>query len=229
MDRLLQLLPERRQTIWVRYAATAAMALSSIAVFSALEMQSGFVGLFVLLPAIFLAGLLFDRGSGFLATVIEVAAVLWIISDPYRLVLPILLFVFMALAFAALAETIRKQLDKVAAAGRAKDLLLRELAHRTKNNLAMLSAIVRLQSKRVQPESRVAFEDTSQRIQVMSEVYDHMTLRNDVKLVDVRDCLLNICQKLSSSVSGPVGIRCESDPLYCPAMPHYPSRLSRTS
>ena len=106
-------------------------------------------------------------------------------------------------------------MEKVVAAERAKSLLLQELAHRTKNNLAMLSAMTRLQAKAI-PESAAALEAVSQRIQLMAEVYDHLMLRNETKLVDLRDYLGQICLRLSATISGtsPVAIRCNVAEVY---------------
>lgn len=67
MERLLYLLPDRPQPLYLRYGVTTLVMVCSLALFVALEAQSGFVGLFVLLPGIFIAGIMFDRGSAFYA------------------------------------------------------------------------------------------------------------------------------------------------------------------
>ena len=66
MEQLLHLLPQKRQSVAIRYGISALLMVCSLGVFAAMAAQSGFVGLYILLPAIFLAGLIFDRGSGFL-------------------------------------------------------------------------------------------------------------------------------------------------------------------
>jgi hypothetical protein len=72
-------------------------------------------------------------------------------------------------------------MEKVVASERSKTLLLQEVAHRTKNNLAMLSAMVRLQSRNLGQGASDALDKTSQRIQTMAEVYDHLMLRDQTK------------------------------------------------
>src|SRR5262245_58261800 len=101
MERLLYFLPAPHQPIYFRYGITAIVMLCSIAVFIALEMQSGFVGLFALLPGIFLAGIMFDRGSGFFATFMGAFAGLWPLwGDGFRAAtLPLMLFVLIGIAF----------------------------------------------------------------------------------------------------------------------------------
>jgi two-component sensor histidine kinase len=91
-----------------------------------------------------------------------------------------------------------------------------ELAHRTKNNLAMLSAMMRLQAKHPDVTASEALSEMAARIQVMAEVYDHLTVRADRKVVDARHYLTEICQHLTASISGasPVAIKADADELY---------------
>jgi len=93
--------------------------------------------------------------------------------------------------------------------------LLQEVAHRTKNNLAMLSAMVRLQSRTLGQEASDALEMTSQRIQTMAEVYDHLMLRDQTKIVDLKEYIGDIVRRLMAlSGDKPVAVRCELDEAY---------------
>jgi two-component sensor histidine kinase len=189
----------------------------SLGVFAVMEAQSGFIGLYILLPAIFLAGLMFDRGSAFFATLLAVAGVLWVLRLQLSsaLALPLLFFTLIGIAFAAFAELLRKEMEKVVASERSKTLLLQEVAHRTKNNLAMLSAMVRLQSRTLGQEASDALEMTSQRIQTMAEVYDHLMLRDQTKIVDLKEYIGDIVRRLMAlSGDKPVAVRCELDEAY---------------
>jgi hypothetical protein len=111
MERLLYLLPPRPQPLLVRYGFAALLTACSVAVFAAMMVESGFIGLFILLPSIFAVGLMFDRGSGFFATALTVAGVLWLLRTDWSAVyaLPILIFTFIGLAFAAFAELLRRR------------------------------------------------------------------------------------------------------------------------
>src|SRR5262245_57610249 len=80
MERLLYFLPEKPQPLWVRYATTTGLMAFCMAVQIGLESQTGFVGLFFLLPGIFAAGLLFDRGSSLYATALGSAFAYFVIS-----------------------------------------------------------------------------------------------------------------------------------------------------
>ena len=217
MERLLYFLPEKQQTMATRYGVSALLMACSLVVFAAMEAQSGFIGLYILLPAIFLAGLMFDRGSAFFATLLAVAGVLWVLRLQLSsaLTLPLLFFTLIGIAFAAFAELFRKEMEKVVASERSKTLLLQEVAHRTKNNLAMLSAMVRLQSRTLGQEASDALEMTSQRIQTMAEVYDHLMLRDQTKIVDLKEYIGDIVRRLMAlSGDKPVAVRCELDEAY---------------
>ena len=217
MERLLYFLPEKQQTVATRYGVSALLMACSLVVFAAMEAQSGFIGLYILLPAIFLAGLMFDRGSAFFATLLAVAGVLWVLrlQLSFALTLPLLFFTLIGIAFAAFAELLRKEMEKVVASERSKTLLLQEVAHRTKNNLAMLSAMVRLQSRTLGQEASDALEMTSQRIQTMAEVYDHLMLRDQTKIVDLKEYIGDIVRRLMAlSGDKPVAVRCELDEAY---------------
>jgi two-component system, sensor histidine kinase PdtaS len=217
MERLLYLLPPKQQTVALRYGVSALLMACSLGVFAVMEAQSGFIGLYILLPAIFLAGLMFDRGSAFFATLLAVAGVLWVLRLQLSsaLALPLLFFTLIGIAFAAFAELLRKEMEKVVASERSKTLLLQEVAHRTKNNLAMLSAMVRLQSRTLGQEASDALEMTSQRIQTMAEVYDHLMLRDQTKIVDLKEYIGDIVRRLMAlSGDKPVAVRCELDEAY---------------
>lgn len=217
MDNLLFLLPPIPQPLAVRYGVSALLMACSLGVFAAMEAQSGFIGLYILLPAIFLSGMMFDRGSGFLATAIAVVGVLWLLRLQWSasLALPIMFFVLIGFACATLAEMLRTEMEKAVAAEKSKTLLLQEIAHRTKNNLAMLSAMVRLQSRALGREGSEALEKTSQRIQTMAEVYDHLMLRDQTKIVDLKEYVGDIVRRLISlSGDKPVALRCELDEAY---------------
>ncbi len=217
MERLLYFLPAKQQTVATRYGVSALLMACSLVVFAAMEAQSGFIGLYILLPAIFLAGLMFDRGSAFFATLLAVAGVLWVLRLQLSsaLTLPLLFFTLIGIASAAFAELLRKEMEKVVASERSKTFLLQEVAHRTKNNLAMLSAMVRLQSRTLGQEASDALEMTSQRIQTMAEVYDHLMLRDQTKIVDLKEYIGDIVRRLMAlSGDKPVAVRCELDEAY---------------
>ena len=219
MERLLVFLPKKPQPVWVRYATTTVVMAFCIAVQIGLESQTGFVGLFFLLPGIFAAGLMFDRGASLYATALGTAFAYFSISPtaPFPgYVAPCMLFAGTGAVVGLVAEGLRTEMEKVVRAEKAKTVLLMELAHRTKNNLAMLSAMMRLQAKHPDVTASEALSEMAARIYVMAQVYDHLTIRADRKVVDARHYLTEICQHLTASISGtsPVAIKADADELY---------------
>ncbi|MDM9623359.1 hypothetical protein A6U87_26015 [Rhizobium sp. AC44/96] len=219
MERLLYFLPGKPQPVWVRYSATTVIMALCIGVQISLYAQTGFVGFFFLLPGIFLTGIMFDRGSSLYATALGAAFAYMSLRPTVPFpgyVLPILLFTVTAAVIGLVAEALRTEMEKVVRAEKAKTVLLMELAHRTKNNLAMLSAIMRLQARHPGVSAAEALTEMGERIQVMAQVYDHLTILADRKVVNARTYLTEICQHLSASISGtsPVAIKADADELF---------------
>ena len=187
-----------------------------------LQNLTGFVGLFFLLPGIFAAGFMFDRASSLYATALgAVSSYLSIIPTlplPGYVVAGSILFAATGTVVGLVAEALRTEMERVIRAEKAKTVLLMELAHRTKNNLAMLSAMMRLQAKHPDVTASEVLSETAERIQVMAQVYDHLTIRADRKVVDAREYLTEICQRLTASISGtsPVAIKTDASE---PAVP----------
>jgi two-component sensor histidine kinase len=222
MDWLLAMKRTPPVSVPARYALTAIVMLVCGVLQFGLRAQSGFVGLFILLPGIFLAGFLFDRGSGLFAAAIGILfAALTVASDgsAAEYLAPVVLFAVTALGAAIASEALRGQMRAVVQSERAKAVLLQELAHRTRNNLAILSAMIRLQAKSDEPAVAERLEGTSQRIQILAEVYDHLTLRADAKLVDLRDYLTKVSEKLSAALTGPapVALTVDVEEIYVPS------------
>jgi two-component system, sensor histidine kinase PdtaS len=164
-------------------------------------------------------GLIFDRGTSFYATALGTAFAYFAVGETAPLpgvVTACALFAATGAVLGLIAEALRTEMEKVVRAEKAKTVLLMELAHRTKNNLAMLSAMMRLQAKQPDVTAAEALSEMATRIHVMAQVYDHLTIRADRKVVDAKEYLTEICQHLSASISGtsPVAIKADADELY---------------
>lgn len=209
MNKLYPLLLEHHLPVPARYGITLAIMLICSVMQTALQMVTGYPGYFLLLPGVFLSGLAFDRGTGVLAAVIAVGvgAYFGYNTDTGFEYLAINgLFATTAAGTAVVAEFLRAEMKRVMQADRTKALLLQEMAHRTKNNLAILSAMIRLQAKNAEPTAVAALQDTARRIQVAAGVYDHLSAREDSRLVDMKYFLTDVVEKIFQSLapSGPV-------------------------
>jgi two-component sensor histidine kinase len=207
MENLLLLLPRRPQSVFVRYGLTTLIVLVCFAVQLGVELQSGLFTFFLLLPGIFLAAVLFDRGSGFYATVLSTALCIAVLptSDglllPAPYLLPFVLFVLVGLALATLSEAMRKALEKAVAAERSAEVMLNELNHRIRNNLAMVASVLELQ-KRSQTEqgAKDAFASAVGRVHVIANAHVHLLPKEGQSLIDMREYLTVCCQNLGDAL-----------------------------
>ena len=152
------------------------MAVSAAVQFGAYA-YAGYPGFYILLPGIFFSGLLFDRGSAFFATTVGAALATYLspIGEDARHTVPVGLFVLVGFGTAIISEALRKTLERLATSERTKDLLLRELHHRTKNNMAIMAALLRTQARASRSaETRSALVAAARRVGVMSSLQEFL-------------------------------------------------------
>lgn len=78
-----------------------------------------------------------------------------------------------------------------------KDVLLREVHHRVKNNLQIVSSILSIQSgKLADDEARASFDDCQNRIQAMALVHEEVYRTGSFVELGMRDYLSRICDSL---------------------------------
>src|SRR5690242_2123524 len=132
MQRILDVIPAKPRTRLGGWgAAVAIMATLSVLQYGLAE-YSGASSLFLLLPGVFICGFLFDRGSSTVATLIAIAASVYMFAPilPHaRAVAPLTIFGVVCIATSLASEVLRKALEQLASAERAKDILLHELSH----------------------------------------------------------------------------------------------------
>jgi len=84
-----------------------------------------------------------------------------------------------------------------------KDALMREIHHRVKNNLQVISSLLNMQQRSLtDPAARAAMSDTRQRITALSLIYRALYQSPDLKRVDVRGFLEELIAQLVSGDSG---------------------------
>lgn len=216
MERLLLLLPNRPQPL-TRYGTTFLIVCVSAALQYGLVPYSGHVSLFLFIPAIFTAGLAFDRGSGIFAAVLSVGFAAWQLNNQHDLI-TLGLFFLVGIAMAFASETLRKALEKSWKAEQTKGLLLEELSHRTKNSLAMVGSLLRLQARQ-HPQFEAELCGAANRVQVMADVHDFLRLRPKEHTVDMNRYISELCNKLGDTLRGvrPIAISVEAANVELPA------------
>jgi two-component sensor histidine kinase len=207
MEQLLGMLPKRPQPALIRYGVTATLVVVCFIVLVALRDKSGAIGFYVLLPAIFAASVLFDRGAGIFATALCVA-LLYLLMRPGGmlplaggLLLQLLVFVFVSLGLALVSDGLRTAGERAADAERTKDLLLRELGHRTMNNLAMVISVLSLQARgKANPETRYALEKAVARVRAIASAHEHFNPLAQNGRVEMRPYLERLCGHLGDAL-----------------------------
>lgn len=95
-----------------------------------------------------------------------------------------------------------------------KEILLREIHHRVKNNLQIISSLLYLQSDHVKdPEALTMFLESRNRISSMALVHEELYRSDDLSSVNIRDYAVKLVPRLVSTFSSGRGIQCvlESD------------------
>jgi two-component sensor histidine kinase len=108
----------------------------------------------------------------------------------------------MAATIAARDRTLRDNLIQ-------KDHLLREIHHRVKNNLQVISSLLNMQQRALSdPAARAAMSDTRQRITALALIYRALYEGPDLRKVNLRDFLEDLIAQLVMNDSGiPSNIR----------------------
>ena len=219
MDKLYPLLLEHRLPVLLRYAIAATIMAICAILQLALQTLTGYPSYFLLLPGIFLSGLMFNRGTGLATAAIAVCVSIYMSYRTGSLYLPEEgLFIITASGTALVAEFLRAEMKRVMHADKTKAVLLQEMAHRTKNNLAVLSAMIRLQARSSEPAVASALEATARRIHVTAQVYDHLSLKQDSRLAGMRYFLSGVVEKIFLSLAspGPIAFEVVSDDVDLP-------------
>ena len=215
MERLLAILPDKPQPLWVRYGTTAGIVAVSCAVQTAVYAYAGFAGFFLLIPAIFAAGIMFDRGSALFATFASAALAAYLIpiSEDWRHAVPLILFVATGVATAFVSEGLRRVMERLIEEQRAKDVLLRELDHRTKNNMMTMVSLLRIQARATRnPEARAALQAASERIGHMAQIHSHLEPESPDRMVSMLAYLEELRRKTDEMIQGrPIVLRLACD------------------
>jgi two-component sensor histidine kinase len=213
---LVRFLPSTpRYPIWARYVLTIALVALTFGVRLLLEPQLSGTALVLFIPAIFLASVAFDRGSGFLATLASAALAA---TDMPPLssatIIPLAIFVLTGLTIATVTEVLRQTVGKLSDAKTHADVLLQELAHRTRNDLATIVSILRLQARTsAEPAAQAALASAISRVEVLVKVHDRLQDSTSDQKVQLAPYVDGLCQTLAELHRGvrPIAIQLRCD------------------
>ena len=94
----------------------------------------------------------------------------------------------------------RQAEQKIAAALKEKEALLKEIHHRVKNNLQIISSLLNLQANAIEDKKISAlFQESQNRVRLMSMIHEKLYQSDDVGHVDLGDYIRELCQYLIRS------------------------------
>lgn len=183
----------RALPVWARYGATALLVLACLLGRLALLGHATAMPYMLFMPGIIAAGVLFDRGTGFVATVASAGLGLWYFVPPQRSLavteLPVLfeLATFLAIGFftATLLEALHHAISSLASeraelsranadlrsTAAERGTLLSESVHRARNDLQRLASTLRLKAGTYEdPAARAALNEASGRIAALARI-----------------------------------------------------------
>lgn len=219
----LTLIPKTRAPVLVRYLAALAIIGLTAALRYSLSAQLQSYPLLLFIPAIFLIALMFDKGSGFFATVVSTLIAAYFFIDPplsFEIaptqILPLLIFTMIGFIISAVTEALRQAVQKIAEIEQQKSLLLEELAHRTKNDLMMISSVLTLQARnQKEPAARAALESAINRVGVIARAQDRLRGHQDSGTVELSGYLNDLITNLGDLLRDvrPIAVRLRAEPL----------------
>jgi two-component sensor histidine kinase len=182
----------------------------------------------IFIPVIFACGAFLDRGNGFLSTILSAG-----VSDYYMLPpigsltvangedqIALALFIVVGFLIATVVEALHVGLVDLAVAHQRaqtavkdRELLLEELSHRTRNDLANVITLLNLQARSVEGPAREALVSAADRVQTIARVHRRLEIHNDRVVVDTRSYICELCAdlRLSRLASRPIAIECEAE------------------
>jgi PAS domain S-box-containing protein len=90
--------------------------------------------------------------------------------------------------------------EQICASLREKEVLLREIHHRVKNNLQVVYSLLRLQSRLVtDPKASALFKDSQARVKAMALVHETLCQSKDVSRIDMSEYLRTLTRRLFQS------------------------------
>lgn len=92
-----------------------------------------------------------------------------------------------------LEETVKKRTEELAKRNEENELLLREVHHRVKNNLQMISSLLSMQKRRLKDQQSIHIMDLTQnRVNSIGLIHEHLYQHNDFSTMSLHDYIKDL-------------------------------------
>ena len=235
--------PLHELPVWARFLGATLLVAAGFGARLAFDATLFGYPFLVLLPSIILSAALFNSGTGMYATALSTGLAVYFFIEPVGSftmartgdVVATIAFVLVALMTASLIEALRTALikvavardnleeahrelsrahDETAAAERRQNLLFRELSHRVRNDLQMLSALTHFDLRSVtDADARRVLSDVEARLRVMGRVHTRLTTQDNGLVTESDAVLAELCADLKSALIGnrPIALWVEAE------------------
>jgi two-component sensor histidine kinase len=180
------------------------------------------------IPIIFAAGAFLDRGNGCLATGLSALLIDYdmlaptgslAVGDPGDRI-ALALFVVVGAIISFVVETLHVGLvelatehDRARLALKDRELLLEELSHRTRNDLANVITLLNLQARSADGAAKDALVSAADRVQTIARMHRRLEIYNNRVVVDTKSYIGDLCGdlRISRLASRPIALECEAE------------------
>ena len=210
---------------WARYALATTLVLLTFALRQLLVQDAPGYHFIFFVPSVILSSLFLAQGAGIWAVLVSAALIKAVLLSPSHGMgfsrqedfWALVVFLGTGLLTVLTSEALHDAFFRLAAANKGlaeanarlaaseqeKNLLLHELTHRFKNDLANLTAILRLQARSVaDPFARTELMEASERVQIMGRLHRHLTPSGEATVVDVGKFISELCEDWRASMIG---------------------------
>ncbi len=216
VEKLLAWLPKRTEAPLARYGLATAIMAVCCAVQLAFAAYAGLPGLFDVSLGIWVCALLGGRGPGFYAALLGTISSFIVIEAWFPAVAlgSLAIFLVAAIGLVLLTEALRASLKRAVKAEQEKSLLLRELSHRTQNNLALAASMLHLESRsQASADVAAALDKAASRIHVLADLQRHLE-RATGDVADLGSYIKRVCERVHDLMQGSQRtVHCDAEPI----------------
>ncbi|MGZ9108357.1 MAG: sensor histidine kinase [Micavibrio sp.] len=223
--------PIRGWPLMARYGCTFVLVLLCFLARYLLGDKMPYSPFLIFMPAIFIAGLIFDRGSSFLATLLGAGLGFYFFTPQDMTILPaeagtigMVIFILIGLLTSFVVEVLHKTVHALTETNRRlaeneqklqkseaelrksdkqKTLLLDDINHRVKNSLHAVMGLLEMGARKVTDEhAKLALDGAARQLLVLARVFDRLHLSQSGSSVSAEDFITGLCADLNHGVIG---------------------------